>query len=284
MKKLFSIMAILACAILLMVNPAFAKEKKVDFKHFEQLGFSEQEVKDFTPEEYSEYSKMNGKLVSKVEKYFRISKDAAVEISEQQALKEVAEFEKKKQQKNGEVGILGNGSDEETTASWIKLTTTASDQGNKRFFFKNSFTWLSTPVVVLTDVIGMTKSASISIDQNTEYFKYTYDRWSALGNYVDTKNVISYTATKKDIPGYAFTYDLLGTDGIYIVGGNRGYMSYWGTATPTNYVGPANVYGHYSHQQVTSTVSVGLSIGGMTVTPALCFDDAIDTDAQFSIQ
>lgn len=79
------------------------------------------------------------------------------------------------------------------------MTTTISDLGGKHFAFKNSFRWLSLPLCVFTDVVGMTHSSSISIDQGSEYLKYTYDVYfdTRYTSFLRTDSAYYITADKK---------------------------------------------------------------------------------------
>lgn len=275
-----------------------------------KLGFTKEEISTFSVSEYERYKNLNGTIVTKTEKYFRVKKGTTEEITKNQAIKEVREHKAKKAPENtsslsslnrfskslsfvkgilnkttSKYMLLSNGSDTDST-SWLSMTTTASDLGGKSFLFKNSFTWLSAPICTFTDVLGMSHTSPISINQDSEYLKYTYDRYTntMIPTYLGTNDVYYWTADKKNSGGYAFKYDLLGTTtGGDLVMYNRGYMVYSGIATPSNYIGYANVYGHYSHQQLALPIGIDLASGNMSCTPTYAFAETTDTDAQFYI-
>lgn len=275
-----------------------------EIKKLTNLGFTEDEIATFSVSEYEKYKNLDGKIVGKSKKYYRVTKDSMVEITEEKAKSEAEQYRAKKPSKtktsfndlskkliafNGDLGKLNlllssGGSDTEYT-SWLVLTTTVSDLGSKTFLCKNSFSWMSDAFVELTDVIGMTHSSSISVNQNSEYLKYTYEVYRDIdyNQYISTENVTYSTADVKNSSGYAFKYNLVMDGLMTYTTYHRGYMVYTGVATPSSFVGYSNVYGHYSHQQITASIGIGMSAGSMSVTPSFAFDDATDTDVQFYI-
>lgn len=259
---------------------------KKEIKRLMNLGFTEEEIKTFSASEYERYKDVNGKIVSNENKYYKVTKGKGIEeITAEQATKDVLRFNTEKLTKNG-ISVMSDGSDTEQTSSWLTMTTTVSDQGNKQFLFKNSFKWLTAPFCTFEDVVGLTHSSSISNNQNSEYLKYTYDKYSKTipSEFIGTDNVFYWTADKKNDSGYAFKYDLLSetTSGYYVVH-NSGYLVYTGTATPSNFVGSANAFGHYAHQQVSVSFGIDLVSGNMSANPSASYDEAIDTDAQFYV-
>lgn len=260
----------------------------VQIEKLKNLGFTEDEISTFSVSEYEKYKDLNGTLVSKTNKYYRVKKNSIIEVTKLQAEREVKAYNQEKALKlatSGSYSINSGGTDTENT-SWLSMTTTISDLGGKHFAFKNSFRWLSLPLCVFTDVVGMTHSSSISIDQGSEYLRYTYDVYidKNYTSFLRTDSAYNMTADKKNSSGYAFEYDLIGytSDGYY-ASNNRGYMVYTGVATPTNFVGKAHAYGHYSHQQLAAPISIDLVSGNLSCSPSLAFDEATDTDAEFNI-
>lgn len=283
-KLLGTLMSVGLVTGLLSSNTVLATPK-TDIEHFMDLGFTQQEIKNFDDFEIKRYSEMNGKLVSVKERYYRVTEGKGmVEISKEQTLREVQESKAKKQQKtSGEIGTMGGGSGSSQN-SWLSMTISVSDLGNKEFLFKNSFSWLTEPVWNLEDVVGLTHSTSTSDITGSEYLKYTYDRYTDAGTYIDTKDVYYWTAKQKNAYGYAFEYDLLQSDGGFQANNNRGYMVYRVKGTPDNFVGYSNAYAHYAHKQATATTSISLTTGSMSVSPGWAFDNAPDASAQFYIQ
>ncbi|WP_139024154.1 hypothetical protein [Desulfosporosinus sp. OT] len=252
-------------------------------KQFEQLGFSDDEIANLSDVEINRLSEKHGKLVSKVMKYYRVANSnnhTMTEITKDQALKEVQE-DNKKSNKNSDVGTMGNPNS--SGNSWLSMTTSVSDLGNKDFYYKNSFKWLTDPLMHFSDVIGMTHNDSLSTISDSDYLKVMYTKYNVTtpsGNQTD----YYYTATKKDVTGYAYKFPLRGTSGDYSYKYPNGYLIYECLATPSNFVGASNVYGHYDHQQIAAALSIGLTKGSQVVTPAIAIDSAPDTDASFQIE
>ncbi|ABB14565.1 hypothetical protein [Carboxydothermus hydrogenoformans] len=297
MRKFITVFTIIFCITFLFSGVAFAKSyTKNEIEHFKELGFTEDEIANFDDREYQEYSKLNGKVISSVQKFYRVTpKEGFVEISKNQAIKEVFNYREKKRIKKNDnnkislssISILSGGTDT-NSCSWMTQTTTVTDLGNKQFLFKNSFTWLTEPIWTLNDVVAITHSSSTSTISGSEYLKYIYDRWFYDDGIplwqVDTITKTYYKAYAKNVNGYAFVFDLLGSDGGYVVENNRGYMVYKVNATPSNFIGYSNAFGHYAHQQVALLFGIDLFSGSMSVSPSFAFDQAPDTDVQFYIK
>jgi hemolysin activation/secretion protein len=75
----------------------------------------------------------------------------------------------------------------------------------------------------------------------------------------------------------------LGTSYIYC--NHRGYMSYRVKATPDNFVGAANIYGHYFHQTIAGVLNVSGSSSGLdiSVTPTFIRDEMNNTAVSFRV-
>lgn len=256
------------------------------------LGFTDDEINTFNEAEYDTFSKLEGKVVSKSTKYYRVEKDKIVELKAEQALKEVKEYKSKldkiNNSKSSDVDALNSTIASDTSnCSWLTMTTTVSDTGSRTYLFKNSFQWLTTPFFTLKDVIGISVASSISIDSNGEYLKYTYDRYTnnTAYQYIGTQNIYDYSADVKNVTGYAFKYDIKGTsvDNTEIYTNHRGWMVFSGVATPIDFVGASNAFGHYAHQKLAGSISVDIFSGNMSVSPAFIMDEAPDTNVQFDI-
>lgn len=304
MKK---IIGLLLCFVLfLSASPVFASSptqiSKEDAARFKQLGFSEDEISRFNDQDLNYIGNMNGTLLSSSESYFRVTKHndgnvKAEKITKEQALKEVKEYEAKKAKdkvsalpKKGMVSILAYGSDTEQN-SWMKMTTTVSDISGTsptEYLLKNSFEWLTEPVWVLTDAVGISHPEYIAPVQNSEYLKYTYDRHTNdfSAQYINTNDVYYWSADTKNQNGMAFKYDILGTE--YYNGSNvickksRGFMVYRATRANPNYT-TGTVYGHYTHTQVavSPSLSVDLFPGNMSISGATSSDEMTDTGVTF---
>lgn len=285
MKKLLGILMTTVLILGLMTAGVLAtpaqKLSNRQIQQFEQLGYSDEEIANLSDVEVNRISGKHGKLVSYVTKYYRVNSSGQMtELTKESALKEVKDDKDKKTQAASDLSPMSSGSGSSSN-SWLSMTTTVSDLGNKDFYFKNSFTWLSNPWVHLTDVIGMTHNSSISVISGSEYLKVSYNKYS------DTLSGVQddyyWTANIKDIPGYAFSYGLRSSDGLWTYMDPHGYMIYEGLATPSYFVGSSNAYGHYTHETIIAKLGISLSTGSMSVSPTVAVSKAPDTDAYFYI-
>ncbi len=117
--------------------------------------------------------------------------------------------------------------------TYVIKYTNSSGKATEKYRFKHDFTWKTDPLFTLTDGVAITFSPYFTYTANTEYFRYTYDRYWT--NYVDTKNVTKTTADKKAVStGIGFKYDILGSDSNYTVKNNRGTMYFDAQLANTN--------------------------------------------------
>lgn len=304
MKKLLSVLVTTALVLGLISTSVIAtpmqKLTNSQVQQYEQLGFTPEEMDNLSDEEINRLSGKNGKLVSKVTKYYRVEPvdepdsmtepveqpTLMIEITKEQALKEVQEDKNKKNQKEKNstgFSIMSNGSGSSSN-SWLTMTTTVTDLGNKRFYFKNSFTWLTTPSFRMTDALGMSHNASISTISGSAYVKVTHTRSYSYGPPAGIQEDYYWTPSTQDVYGEGFKIQLRKDDAAYIYTSPRGYMISEGLAAPSNYVGPSNAYGHYKHQQFSFAYAISrFSAGLMAVSPTTGFDVAPDTNASFYI-
>ncbi len=269
-------------------------------ENYKSKGLSDERISQLTLNDIEILDTIDkGNIIGFSEKYLEIivdhenEKTEKKEVTREEAYKKAAEYKKMKQMQktqspNADNGIDLNsevGRNEVVTPSWMRLTVWIVHWGNKEYTLYNGFEWLSDPAVTLTDVIGLTHEGDVSINQNTEMLTYRYDRYiSDPSNIVDTRTKYYFTAHQKNNDGYAFKFDILGSDSGYGVTNNRGHMQYDAVAKPSNFVGQTGAFGHYSHQILTSTISIGIGKGSMSVTPGFAFTDAIDCHANFTIQ
>lgn len=249
---------------------------------YANLGFSKRQIADFTDETRKYLEGMYGKLIGVETKYYRISPTNGVqEISKEQALSESLQYKLRKAQENmfgNQMSILGGGSDTETT-SWMTMTTTVAEISGtnpKEYLIMNEFTWLTEPFWTLTDVVAISHPEHVTPIQNSELMEYTYDRATNTlpPKYFDTKTVTYTTADKKTSQGYAFKFDLKGTEyldnGVKLLCVNsRGFMAYRAIRANPNYT-HATAHGHYAHSEIAILFSldINLSFGSFSVSGA----------------
>lgn len=68
----------------------------VQIEKLKNLGFTEDEISTFSVSEYEKYKDLNGTLVSKTNKYYRVKKNSIIEVTKLQAEREVKAYIKKK--------------------------------------------------------------------------------------------------------------------------------------------------------------------------------------------
>ncbi|MBP3953115.1 hypothetical protein [Bacillus suaedae] len=237
------------------------KLKNKDFLRYAELGFSKEEVLDFTEADIAKLQDKHGSLVSVEDTYYKVTKEGSEVVPEDEALIEIEKAKNQTVNNHGEVSTQAFKAVPDTEdLSWMKMTTTVSSLGNNKYAIKNSYTWKTEPVFVLQDAVGISYSSHLTYLANSEYLKYTYDRYQNVfgGNYYDTKSGYVWSAQDKD-PGVAFRYDLKGRDGDYVCVNHRGFAYVEIERSNKNYTS-ANAYGHYSHTEVAIAGSIGVKI------------------------
>lgn len=276
--KLSTVFAIIF--LTLGIQPSFAKtEQAIDpnarvldvidlsdeeISRLKSLGFSNEVIQDMTWEEYQLQEGLTGELITTDEKWFRYNSKTLEleEISEKQALNEYNKFKS-----NQPININNYWWDPEEL-SWMRHITSVSKLNNGRFRLQHQFTWKNQPLVTLQDAVAITYSPHLTYVQNSEYFRYTYDRWGI--NYVDSKNVVKHSADRKSpSAGIGFIYDIVCCDSNYEARNHRGYMYFDVVVSNSNY-SSANAFGHYGHTTLAlGSIGLDLSTGSFKITPSL---------------
>jgi len=266
------------------------KLSKNEIERLIQLGYTEKQIELMTPEEYEREKNDHGKLVATEGSYYRIQKGKKPEkISKQQALKEVKEYKEKlekKGQHTDEANTMAYDDDSET--SWMymetKVTKYTDDSGapTGEYRFKHDFEWLTEPFWELTDVVAITHHDFFTYEEDSEYFKYYYDRYYA-GEYYDTKSVTDRTADEMSPEGLAFEVDLLSSDNSFDVRNHEGYM-YYRTYLNDWDRNSGNVFGHYTHAEVGVTnLTINLITGQLSVSGMVKKSDMPDTGVELDL-
>ena len=262
-----------------------------DIKKAIELGFTAQEITDFTDTTWNYIADIEDKtdLVSVEEKYIEITADGqARETSKEDALKDVKLF----------VDESEVGQDTEET-SWMRVLTTVSRRVNPFspygpiYYIKHSFEWLTEPFWNLEDAIAISHPEYMTPFQSSELFIYNYDIHTndILQRYVGTEEEYKVTADNKTANGMAFKFDLknryynkdTGID--YVVKKNRGYMIY-GTIRASDQYKTGAAYGHYAHTEIAITGSIGVkvSLNNLSVSGAAKVTNMTDTGVTFTYQ
>lgn len=216
-----------------------------------ELGFTEEELSTITQEEYDTYINLDGELTSVDNNYFKIITDSdgeilsTTEVSEETALIQSNE------------SLITPYASNTTKTSWMSMTTTSSKLSNGNTLLKNSFKWLSSPQIALTDVIGISHSASAVKVPNTETFSYKY---------TDGKGTHSLgaTSTVRNDKGIAKKFNLKAMGVNQSPKNHNGYISIQVKKGNKSDI-RANAYGHYTHVTLGITGSIDIKTGSVSV-------------------
>jgi len=158
---------------------------------------------------------------------------------------------------NGDTSMSG---DSGTTYSWIKIRNIATHLTRRkidkaeRYKLSAFFDWLKEPYYRDTEVFGIGYTPNLSAIPGSEYFYYKCE--NLLGYNSPTTLVNKYTATKRDVGGYGFSFDLIESDGMTTDYRNhRGYMTYEAYITPTVFNGYVKSFANYAHQEKTFSIT-----------------------------
>lgn len=261
--------------------------KKQDIYRLAQLGYSKDEINEMTEQELQHIEGWEGTLINVDEKYIKVTKDGAVEVPKLEAEKQIKELKEKqnKSKKSGEISTNAT-SDTETT-SWMVMTTSVS-YGSGEYTFKNSFEWRTEPVFTLEDAVGISHPEYIAPVTNSEYLKYTYDRYTNdfSHSYINTNSNYLWSANDKNSNGMAFKYDLLGSEyynGVKVLCENpRGLMVYRATKANPDFT-TGHLYGHYTHTEgvISGSIGVKISLNSLSVSGATKTTEMTDTGFSF---
>lgn len=278
------------------------KFKNEDIIRFIELGFSREEINDFTEEDIKSVEDLYGELLEVDEQYYLVSEEGSQLVDEEQALEDIEKYKENKA-KNEKANMSDSnlitissttqiGSDVEQL-SWMKMTTTVSkvyDPKTQRteYLLKNSFQWLTTPAFTLTDAIAISHPESMIQVQGSEHFTYRYDRYQNMfgGKFVSTGSRTKSSADTKNSNGMGFKYDIIGSETVngtkYLVINNRGWMHFRVTQSNKN-ITHGNAYGHYTHTRGTLTGSIGVkvSLSGLSLSGATLTTKMRDTGVTF---
>ncbi|MFF3025555.1 hypothetical protein ACFVRR_23410 [Gottfriedia sp. NPDC057948] len=216
----------------------------------QNLGFSPDEINSMSVEEYNDFKSLYGSNLTTDENYYKITQEipysepSVEEISKAQAINEINATK------------LARGTSSKTTG-YLKMTTSSSKLSNGNTLLKNSFTWLKSPNMKLTDVVAITHSASSVKIPNTDKFSYKYTDGKGIHS-------VGATSTTKNKNGIAKKFNLKDM-GINMAPYNHnGYLSVEVTKGNKNDI-TANAYGHYAHIILGVTSSIDIKTGSIGV-------------------
>ncbi|EGD45759.1 hypothetical protein Cpap_0126 [Ruminiclostridium papyrosolvens DSM 2782] len=309
--KLFFV-GILTASIILSSSSTFAQEsntvavasdKEKIISKLLNAGFTSQQINDLPESELLTYK--DGEIVSADTRYYRISRQReekstfhsknvenndsveetskvidegtskVTELTKEQCLYEVQEYNKKNSQSQyvtnsptggtfTTMGIYDSGLDYETdTDGWITMNLLVTHVSGTKYKLSAQWTWLTVPDYTQTDVIGLGHDDGLT-KTNDPIYSYFKDDWKNGWQSVSSGTDTNTTPEKSlnDSGGAVVSYKLYSHDstvnGGYWRENYRGYMSYYVNVNDTSrrYV---SVYAKYAHQQTTWAISPSIS-------------------------
>jgi DNA-binding transcriptional MerR regulator len=246
--KIFVIILILS----LPFNAVAQVSSAIDVEKFLSLGFTLEEINDFTEHDLEQYGHLDGELVQKTDIYQKMTRLESGEVivktaDEETALKEskalekeiekiekrILELKKEKREKkskreeeriDSEISILTTEWRNQKDSGWLKLSGYVAKTDNGAYLFKVSYVWLNTPKIQLSDIIGIAHSEHWSIDQDSEYSKHQFDiYWNGskdtyggcyCTSYKRTSTKYVGSATKPGVNGMAIEFELTNGDWV----------------------------------------------------------------------
>ncbi|MCM3216666.1 hypothetical protein ABER75_11155 [Niallia taxi] len=249
------------------INPVELNSEEKE--NLEQLGFTEDEIETISQEEYNKYNKLDGELLTTDESVYKIISDSkgniltTTQVTEAQAFSEM--------NKPAQISIRATSTKQ---SSWLKMTTTSSKLSNGNILLKNSFKWLKNPAIALTDVVGISHSASAVKVPGTEGFSYKYT------DGVGTHSLGAKSTTRNDY-GIAKKFNLKAIGTNDAPKNHNGYISIQVKKGNKNDI-RANAYGHYTHITVGITGTISIKTGDISVGGNLTKSEMDDTMILFN--
>ncbi|MBY0217923.1 hypothetical protein [Paenibacillus illinoisensis] len=243
-----------------------------DTTRLSNFGFTDEEIANFTPEQYATFNEKVGKdttgvLVDTETSYYKITDHQVIEVPESEAVQSIQRSLLEKQSKG--INAL---SDPTSETSWMKMTISSTKMSNGKYNLKNSFRWLMYPTYRLTDVAGISFNPNLTYIQDSAYGNY-----AAASTGVNPK-VDNYplSAQHKKVAGLGFNVDLktyTSTGGT--VTNHSGYVAFQVEKNNTGAIS-TNAYGHYAHLYNTISFGVDLRSGALSITGATGVDNMED--------
>ncbi|WP_404457678.1 hypothetical protein [Sutcliffiella horikoshii] len=306
MKKIGLLIVLLSLIFSTSIGSAFANsngeaisEKKSTIKLTDSeierligLGFSEENIADFSIEEYShikyQYEGLVGKLEKKDVSYIEVSYDHKTGTSKSKKInkeeydkkvkeekdKNVKEEEAKESKKSNLKDSVASlfksprahaATSNSTSVGYLTQTTVLTrlynsyGQPTGNYKAQNSFKWSKRPSWTREDTIAITHPSNVSKVVGSQFFSYTYT--DGLGDHTTRQ----YTGDPEG-SGISFKFDLATIGNNVSPYNHRGYMYY------NFYKGSssreAQLFGHYVHTEAAGyTVSLGYGSISVTVDP-----------------
>ncbi|MCE5171530.1 hypothetical protein LQV63_19700 [Paenibacillus profundus] len=263
---------------------------------FAQLGFSKEEVKDFTQYDLEYLNELEGQLLALDRKYLKKDENGFIEVN-----KESYEQAKEEQFRLQSICDTSsqNCSDTEPTSNWMRLTTTVSrisGTNPQEYLIKHDFAWAKKPFYKYKDAVGVAHHVSMTPVQNSEYLKYSrddyYSRNPIIGlgpwTYDGVSDQYKWSAEDKT-GGIGFEFQLA-SDSAQLINGkqhkyenHRGTVAYRAIRNNSSYT-YADLSGHYIHTESSISGALGVDArgtGSFTISANVSKDEAIQTGVSF---
>ncbi|PTQ55159.1 MAG: hypothetical protein BSOLF_0061 [Candidatus Carbobacillus altaicus] len=313
-KYLSSALVILMVCLIISPNIFANASESIDRELFRKLGFSEFEIENLSAEEIQKFGNLKTEDIELVQEevtFYRIARlpnnESFVEIVDEETALRESELENQKDEEflkqiqllkslkknnsntkteiNNEIKLLQSTWENSKSSSWLKLTGTVSKVSSV-YFFKLSYEWLSSPIMLLNDVIGISHSDLWTIAQDTQHLKNMYQVYTIYNQYVLTDEKFYYDPAVISASGMAFEFNI--NNGRfydptnYVYKNRSGYMIYRVQPSVTNMTS-SNMYGAYFHQTVSVTPSISITSGDISITPVDKYNATTPVNVQFPV-
>jgi hypothetical protein len=273
--------------------------KKKDILRYAQLGYSKQQILDFNGIDINYLDGMEGELIGIDSKFMKITKEGTVELSKQQYDEEVAAYHSKKNKSKVTISAICDTStstcpDSEPTSNWMYLSSRISrisGTSPQEYIIVHDFTWTKQPFYTYKDAVGIAHHSSMSPIQNSEYLKYSVDKYrssNSLGpwSYKGVDDRYYWSANDKT-GGIGFEFSL--SDSYCYGGWCYKYENHEGTVAYRVFKNSSSaIYGdfsgHYIHTEESYSPALGLDVtgtGSFSIQSSISQDPAIQTGVTF---
>ena len=238
------------------IEPVSLNEQQKE--EMKELGFTDDDIDSMSIEEYNKYKNLDGKLTSSEENYYEVTADKDGNVTDIEEITESEAVNQAQQQEKPVFSTMAAKSQSSTkTTGLLKMTLTSSKLSNGNTLLKNSFTWIKSPEFALTDVVGITHSASAVKVPGTDGFSYKYT--DGVGTHS-----LKVSSTTNSATGIAKKFNLKKGGSNKPPYNHHGYISIQVKKGNKNDV-RANAYGHYTHVTVGLTGSITIKTGSISV-------------------
>lgn len=282
------------------------KLSSTDISNLKSLGFTEEEIKNMSKEEFKLNKGLKGTIIERQTKYYKVyenvtgadtnlrtfniaqstvnenSKSIEVELTREQYYNELKQLDLNDQPENSVVKLAADNGIGKNVTSYKTVTLTISklNSGTNKYRLKLNVHWdKKMPKYRLTDVLAIGFNNSLWRAANEEYGKQTWNIFDSKKR-TNTTGSATYTSSsnkwKYSKDGYALKMNLKDDPSStqYVTDINM-YMYY--SVTPTKSLPKyLDAYGEYAHQESKYEISPTINFdgsGGLTITQSNYFTE-----------